>query len=247
MKQANRSLARGLRLIRAFSRYERPTLTELAKAASVPKATALRYLQTLMDERYVAPDPSGKGYALTPRALEIGAGALNSLGVPRQMEPDLERLAVYSGGTAHLGVLDGTDVIIVARKVAPAEQRRFVTMPLFVGSRFPAHCSALGRILLAQAPEQLDEALDEQNIHYSTSATVTDPRAIRDIIEEARSRGYATVVDELAVGYCALGCYLGCHNGINYAVSVSMPSSEYNAETLATEFYPELRKLVWSG
>ncbi|WP_378948423.1 IclR family transcriptional regulator [Mesorhizobium sp. ANAO-SY3R2] len=240
MSDANKSLSRGLRILRTFNQHSRPSLAQLSAAADIPKPTALRYLQTLIDEGYVALDTATKRYSLRPRVVDLGMAALGSLGVPRQMESEIERLAVVSGGSAHLGVLDGTDVIIVARNVAPAERRRFVTMQLYVGSRLPAHCSALGRILLANAPEAAAEAIKPENIVRLTPLTETDPARIANIVTQARSDGYATIEEELALGYCAIAIRLGTFDKIDYALSISMPSNEFNKHDLVERMLPLL-------
>ncbi|MEH2512160.1 DNA-binding IclR family transcriptional regulator [Nitrobacteraceae bacterium AZCC 1564] len=132
---------------------------------------------------------ASKRYSLRPSIVDLGMAALGSLGVPRQMESELERLAAISGGSTHLGVLDGTDVIIVARSVAPTERRRFVTMQIYVGSRLPAHCSALGRILLANNPDLAKEAVKPENIVKPTPLTETNPDRIAKILAEAKPMG----------------------------------------------------------
>lgn len=199
MSDANKSLSRGLRILRVFNKQARPSLAQLATLADIPKPTALRYLQTLIDEGYVALDPTTKRYSLRPCIVDLGMAALGSLGVPRQMESELERLAVISGGSAHLGVLDGADVIIVARNAAPAERRRFFTAQIYVGSRLPAHCCALGRILLANDPERAKAAVKPENIVKLTPLTDTNPARIAKIIAQAKADGYATTEEEMTL------------------------------------------------
>jgi IclR family transcriptional regulator, pca regulon regulatory protein len=240
VSDANKSLSRGLRILRAFNQHSRPSLGQLALAADIPKPTALRYLQTLIDDGYVSLDQTTKRYVLRPRVVDLGMAALGSLSVPLQMESELERLAMVSGGSAHLGVLDGTDVIIVARNVAPAERRRFVSLQLYVGSRLPAHCSGLGRILLANAPEVLREAILPGNIVKLTPKTETDPVRIAGIIEQARFDGYATVIDELALGYGSIAVKLGTYDNMDYAISISMPTAEFGTGELVEQMLPLL-------
>jgi IclR family pca regulon transcriptional regulator len=240
MVDANKSLSRGLRILRAFNEHPRPSLGELAHAADIPKPTALRYLKTLMDEGYVGLESETRRYFLRPRVVDLGMAAIGSLGVPRRMESELERLAIASGGSAHLGVLDGCDIIIVGRSVAPAEKRRFVTLHLHIGSRLPAHTSALGRILLAHAPENAVEALRPENITRLTPKTITSPERLADIYRQAREDGYAMTVDEVALGYSAIGVVLGTFDGISYAISISMPSDEFGERQLVETMLPLL-------
>lgn len=243
MGLANKSLSRGLRILRSFNKHSRPSLAELAASADIPKPTALRYLQTLVDEGYVALNPLTKRYSLRPCIVDLGMAALGSLGVPRQMEGELERLAMISGGSAHLGVLDGTDIIIMARSVAPAEHRRFVMMQIYVGSRLPAFCTALGRILLAHAPAAAAEALQPANLIKLTSRTETDPARVASILEQTRRDGYATTEEELALSYSAIATKLGTYDKVDYAVGMSLPSAEFDRERMVAEILPLLRDI----
>lgn len=240
MGLANKSLSRGLRILRSFNKHSRPSLAELAASADIPKPTALRYLQTLVDEGYVALNPVTKRYSLRPCIVDLGMAALASLGIPRQMESELERLAMTSGGSAHLGVLDGTDVIIMARSVASAEHRRFVTMQIYVGSRLPAFCTGLGRILLANAPDAAKEAVKPANLVKLTPRTETNPARIMKILQQAERDGYATTEEELGLGYSAIAIMLGTYDKVAYAIGMSLPSAQFDRKKMIADILPLL-------
>ncbi|HET8692477.1 MAG TPA: IclR family transcriptional regulator C-terminal domain-containing protein [Steroidobacteraceae bacterium] len=193
-------LAKGLQVVRAFTR-DRPalTLTEVAATARMPAATARRCLLTLEDLGYVT--RSGRQFLLRPKVLELGAAYLESMDIEHLTKTHLEELARATGDSAALSVLDGLDIVYVAR----TSVRTLVRLEAHVGSRFPAHVTSMGRVLLAGlAPERLDAYFRAQRFEAFTESTVTDPRRLRQLVEECRKAGYSAVEDELAYGVVAV-------------------------------------------
>ncbi|MET9089343.1 helix-turn-helix domain-containing protein [Streptomyces sp. NPDC004237] len=142
-----RSFERGLAVIRAFDAdHPARTLSEVARACDLTRAAARRLLLTLADLGYVHSDD--RLFRLTPRVLELGYAYLSGLDLPDLATPHLEQLAVLTGESATLCVLDGDTVVHVA--AAPA--RRVMAATIAVGARFPACGTAAGRALLAHAP-----------------------------------------------------------------------------------------------
>ena len=147
------SLERGLAVIRSFSQ-ERPalTLSEIADRTGLTRAAARRFLITLRDLGYVGSD--GRLFSLRPRVLELGYSYLSSLPIWEVAKPHLERLADEVRETTSASVLDGTDIVFVAR----VETKRIMALTLGVGSRLPAWATAMGRVLLADLnAAQLDD------------------------------------------------------------------------------------------
>jgi len=146
------SLERGLAVIRAFSaeRHEL-TMSEVARAAGVTRATARRLLHTLVELGYVR--SNGKLFALRPRILELGYAYLGSLGLSDVVMPHLESLVAIVHESSSVSVLDGDEVVYIAR----VPTRRITTVAISVGTRFPAYATSMGRVLLAgQSDEWLD-------------------------------------------------------------------------------------------
>src|SRR5919202_3507385 len=141
------SLERGLAVIRAFS-AERPqlTLSEVARATGLDRAAARRFLLTLADLGYVHSD--GRSFMLAPRVLELGYAYLSSISLPEVAEPHMERLVADVHESSSVSVLDGDDIVYVAR--VPVS--RIMTVSINVGTRFPAYATSMGRVLLAGLP-----------------------------------------------------------------------------------------------
>ncbi len=193
-------LAKGLQVIRAFTRDQSAlTLSEVAAIAGMPAATTRRCLLTLEELGYVT--RRGRQFLLRPKVLELGAAYLESMDIEHLTKTHLEELARQTGDSAALSVLDGNDIVYVAR----TSVRTLMRLEAHVGSRFPAHVTSMGRVLLAGlAPERLETYFRTQQFVAFTESTVTDPRKIRQLIEECRRAGYSAVEDELAYGVVAV-------------------------------------------
>src|SRR4051794_21999275 len=137
------SLERGLAVVRALSEPEPQTLSEVARATALSRAAARRFLLTLERLGYVRREHNR--FALTPRVLELGFAYLSSLTLPEVAQPHLARLVERVRESSSVSVLDGTEVVYVAR----VPTRRIMPVAIAVGTRFPAHVTSRGRVLLA--------------------------------------------------------------------------------------------------
>ena len=147
------SLERGLAVIRAFDEeHSELTLSDVARATDLTRAAARRFLHTLVDLGYVRTD--GRLFALRPRVLELGYSYLSSMSLPEVAQPHLEALSARIHESCSVAVLDGDDIVYVARVVT----RRIMTVAINVGTRFPAYATSMGRVLLAGQP---DDWLDD--------------------------------------------------------------------------------------
>jgi IclR family transcriptional regulator, pca regulon regulatory protein len=194
-------LAKGLAVMRVFgSDHVTLTLSEIARSAKMPAATARRCLLTLEELGYLA--RTGRHFILRPKVLELGAAYLESMNIERLTRTRLEELASATMDSAALCVLDSTEIVYVAR----ASVRTLLRLEAHVGSRFPAHATSMGRVLLAGlSADRLDRYFAVARLEPLTDKTVVDPVKLRKIIEECRRTGYCAVEDELAYGVVALG------------------------------------------
>lgn len=190
------SLARGLAVIRAFD-AEHPlmTLTEVAARTGLTRATARRFLHTLVELDYVRTD--GKTFALTARVLQLGYAYLSGLSLPQIAQPHLEELSLKLRESTSAAVLDGPDIAYIARVTT----RRIMTVGITVGTRFPAYATAMGRVLLAALPPaRLREYLDQVELKALTPRTLTDEKELLAVLETVRKQGWCLLDQELELG-----------------------------------------------
>ncbi len=154
------SLARGLHVIRAFSGVDRRlTIADVSRATGLTRAVVRRCLYTLRELGYAATD--GRTYSLQPRILNLGYAYLSTAPIPIAAQPVLEELSEHLGEATSVAVLDDGAVVYVAR----AATRRIMAVNLGVGSRLPAYCTSLGRVLLAaMQPEQASQELSKYEL-----------------------------------------------------------------------------------
>jgi IclR family pca regulon transcriptional regulator len=199
-REAMGGLAKGLAVIGAFSReHAALNLSDIARSARIPAATARRCLLTLEELGYVT--RSGRNFLLRPKVLELGAAYLDSMNIEQITKTHLEELARNTSDSAALCVLDGAEIVYVAR----ASVRTLVRLEAHVGSRFPAHATSTGRVLLAGvSAERLQRYFEIGRFEALTDRTVTDPARLGALVEDCRRSGYSVVEDELAYGVIAL-------------------------------------------
>jgi len=232
------SLERGLAVIRAFD-AQRPelTLSEVARHCDLTRAAARRFLLTLADLGYVRTD--GRLFRLTPRVLELGYAYLSSLSLPEVASPHLERLVEEVHESSSMSVLDGDDIVYVAR----VPMARIMTVAINVGTRFPAYATSMGRVLLAALPDKvLEEYLDRVTLQQLAPRTTTSPDALRAELSRVRAQGYAIVDQELEGGLRAVAAPVRDKAGTTVAaINVSSHASRSSMEKIRRELVPKLR------
>jgi IclR family pca regulon transcriptional regulator len=194
-QQSLQSLERGMAVIQVFSR-ERPalTLSEVANLTGITRATARRILLTLEKLGHVRSD--GRLFSPTPRLLTLGWAYLSSLNLSELALPLMETLVEETHESCSAATLDLPDVVYVAR----VPTRRIMSITLSVGTRLPAHCTSMGRVLLAALPpDELDRYLANTKLETWTERTTTDPQRLRAALDETRQRGWALVDQEIGL------------------------------------------------
>lgn len=232
------SLERGLAVIRAFSAESQElTLSEVAQRAGLTRAAARRFLHTLIQVGYVRSD--GRHFRLRPRVLELGYAYLSSLSLPQVASPHMEALVERVGETCSLAVLDGGDVVYVAR--VPT-RRRIVSIEITVGSRFPAYATSMGHVLLAaQTDGWLDEYLQNTTLQPFTGHTLAEPDGLRAQITRVRQQDCALADQELEEGIRSVAVPVRDAAGsVAAAMNLSAHTSRGQAETLRRELLPSL-------
>lgn len=231
------ALATGLDIIRAFDRENpRMTLSEVASKNGINRAKARRFLLTLHGLGYVR--KQDRYFELTPRALDLGYAFLSANGYQLVVRQHIEHITEVTGESSSMGVLDGHEVIYVARSAAP---HRLMTVALNVGSRLPVVATSMGRVLLAFTPDRLEEILNQSDLVAHTPNTITNPDALRSCIEEVRGQGYCIVDQELESGLRSLAVPVRNQYGkLLGALNVSTNAARVSREKLEADFLPLL-------
>lgn len=235
------SLARGLEVLRAFNRTGRKmTLSEVAAETGNTRAGARRILLTLVREGYAVVD--GKLFDLTPQVLELGYSVLSSKGVWDIARPFIDHFSEEIRESVSAAVLDRFDVVYVSG----AQFHRVITVGISVGARFPAHCTATGRVLLAsQPPEMWPGILQNIPLAPMTDRTVTDRTAFRRVLEEVRDQGWSLVDQELEKGLMSVAVPLRDSAGrLVGAINVGAPTVRMSPHDMVHSILPRLQDTV---
>ena len=232
------SLSRGLAIIRAFDR-ERPsmTLSQVAVRTGVSRAVARRFLHTLANDGYVGTD--GKYFRLTPKVLDLGYAYLSSLDLSEVAQPIMQEVVAATGESCSASVLDGTDIVYVARVAAG----RIMQVGLSVGSRLPAFCSSMGRVLLASLPpDRLARFFGIVKMRAYTPRTLTTEAALRQELCRVAAQGWAMVDEELETGLRSLSVPVRGRSGqVIAAINVSCHASATTPERMLERCLPVLQ------
>ena len=232
------ALARGLAVLKAFDEnHQRMTLSEIAKVAGMPRASARRALFTLQVLGYVTSD--GKRFDLSPQVLTLSRAYLASSPMPRIAQAFLETVSEKLGESCSLSILHGEVAIYVARST----RKRIGSLHRDVGAHLPAHCTSMGRVLLAALPDaELDAYLGGAELTRYTPHTLTGADELRAAIERVRRNGYSLVDQELEVDLRAIAVpVLNASGRVIAALNVSAQASRKTKKQLTDEFLPALR------
>ena len=238
----SQSLERGLAILGCFT-PAKPVLgiADIADELGMSRSTTHRYVITLVALGYLEQGASRK-YRLGLRVTDLGMSALNSTGLREHARPYLEELRQRSSYTTSLGVLDGSEVLYVDRARSFRRGQNQVELGLQAGSRVPAYCTALGKLLLAHLPEgQQRDVLAEIKLAKQGPKTITSKKALKTELEEIREAGFAVDEEELAKGLYAVAAPVRNESrDVVAAVSLSAPSSLISLEEMVDALGPHL-------
>lgn len=234
-----RSLARGLSIIQAFgAENPRMTLTEVARETGLTRAAARRFLMTLEHLGHVGSD--GRYFFLRPRILDLGYAYLSSLPWWQVCQPQMEALSKTIGESCSISVLDGDEIVYVAR--IPA--KRIMSINLNVGTRLPAYATSMGRVLLAQLePAALAAYLDRVALKPLTPKTITDPARLEKVLNKTRVNGFCLLDQELEEGLTSIAVPIQDRSGHAFAaLNISTPTGAVTQATLKGSYLDNLRQ-----
>jgi IclR family pca regulon transcriptional regulator len=234
------ALEKGLAVIECFDAgHDRLTIAEVARATDLSRAAARRCLLTLTRIGYAEFD--GKFFRLTPRVLRLGYAWLSSTALPKLVQPFLERLSEETHESSSASLLDGHDIVYIARSA----QRRIMSVGLSTGSRLPAFCTSMGRVLLAALdPEEARARILAGKPAALTPHTVTEIGKLMAILAEVRTQGHAIVDQELELGLVSLAMPLVNGRGqVAAAFNLSVQSQRVAGDEIETNLLPRMRAM----
>lgn len=233
------SLARGLAVLRAFSDARKPqTIANISQQTGIPRAAVRRCLHTLKQLGYV--DAELNNFSLRPKVLTLGYSYLSSTPLTVSAQPYLNNISRQLNESCSLAVLDDGEVLYVARSATS----RVMSVALNAGSRLPAYCTSLGRVMLAHLPaDELDAYLARTKLRAMTPNTVTAPKRLREILAGVRQSGYAINNEELEVGLRSIAVPVrGASGKVLAALNVGAQAARVSTEQMENEFLPALQR-----
>ncbi len=233
------SLAKGLEILRAFSRTQRRmTLSEVAAETGATRAAARRFLLTLVRDGYAETD--GKYFELTPQVLELGLSVIASRGIWEIAQPFMKALSEEIEESVSAAVLDVPDVVYVAA----TQFHRVISVGVTVGNRLPAQCTATGRVLLADRPREEWEALVARlDLTPRTYLSVREPQEVLDALEDTREKGWSFVNQELEIGLLSIAVPIRRRSGETAgAINVGVPTLRAGKDDMVERFLPRLKE-----
>jgi IclR family pca regulon transcriptional regulator len=234
------SLARGLIVIQAFTQQSpQMTISQLSIKTGLSRAAVRRCLYTLTKLGFAGAE-DGQRYALRPRMLSLSHTYTTSSTLAQAAQPILERMSSLYRESFSVATLDGDEIVYIARTTVPS---RVMAVDLHIGSRLPAYCTSMGRVLLAYLPpEQLEQYLTRAELTPHTTRTVTSVEKLRLALRNVRRLGYALVDQELEVGLRSLAVPVYAPNGrVVATVNLSGNAPRMPVFDMQTHFLTPLR------
>src|SRR5580765_1472289 len=219
----SQSLERGLAILSAF-KPATPELgiSELARVLGLTRSTSHRYVSTLARLGYLPQNPQSRKYRLGPRVLDLGFSAINSMELRQIAATHLQQLSDETGHTVNMAILDGTDIVYIERCRSSQQGQREIDLNLHVGSRLPAYCTSMGKVLLAGLPE---------------------PEALADALAAVRDAGIAVNNEELAYGLRSIAVPVRDRSGVvAAAINLAVHRSLVSMEDLVVRLSPALKR-----
>ena len=232
------SLARGLLVIQAFSeRRLQLSISQLSKRTALSRASVRRCLHTLSKLGFAGTD-DGRSFYLRPRVLALGHSYLSSMPLATAAQPILEHLSQILHESCSIALLDGTEIVYVAR----ANVTRIMAIDLGVGTRLPAFCTSMGRVLLANLPaNELESVLPKIEFKRFTDRTVTSVEKLRQVLAAVKREGHAIIDQELELGLRSMAVPVRNPAGrVVAAINVGAHGQRVSIQDMRTRFLPYL-------
>jgi IclR family pca regulon transcriptional regulator len=237
------SLGRGLKILELLAQSREPmTLSKISVPMGLTLPTAYRFLFTLESLGFVEKDREMKSYRVAPKVLGLGYGLFQSSDLWQTAHPYLVRASKEYNETFNLAILDGIDILYIDR----VKTQKILTINLEIGSKLPAYCTAMGRVLLAYLP--MGEAVDiiaKSPMEQVTPRTVVSPDALKAILEEVREKGYAVNNGELAFELISVAAPVRDRAGkVLAALNMAVNAAQYDTGRVDEELAPIVKQVA---
>jgi IclR family pca regulon transcriptional regulator len=232
------ALARGLSVMKAFrEQSDRLTLSDVARITDLSRASVRRSLLTLEALGYV--ESSGRYFSLSPQVLTLAQAYLSSSPVPRVAQSFLEKASETLSESCSLSILHNDEVIYIARSA----KKRIGSMHRDVGTHLPAHCTSMGRVLLAALSDTERESfLAKAKLESFTRYTIVDANELRAVLEKVKRSNYSLVDQELEIDLRALAIPIHNASGrVIAAMNISARASSTSKKQMLDDFLPVMR------
>lgn len=236
------SVRNALRILRSFTMDEpEKKVTELSESLGLSKSTVSRLLATMAEEGFVVKDPVTRQYRLGWSVLALSGILTTSMDIYRESTPVLRKLVEKIDETAHIAVLEETDIVYL-HKIECSHPVRILT---HIGKRNPSYCTSAGKLLLAynQQPNLLDKVI-ASGLPKQTANTITNPNRFRQTIEQVCTQGYAVSVEEFREGIVSVAAPIRNYTGqVIAAVNIVAPIQRVNH----TNIHLFIKKVIEAG
>jgi IclR family pca regulon transcriptional regulator len=241
----SQSLERGLAILHSFtSGRSLLGVSELSRDVGLTRSTAHRYISTLAALGYLQQDLPTKKYRLGPRVLDLGFSAINSMELRDIGAPHLQELSDATGHTVNMAVLDGSDIVYIERLRSAQQGQREIDLNLHIGSRLPAYCTSMGKVLLAYLPRDEQEAVLERTQFVRRGPnTLTARKQLVQELERVRDEGLAVNNEELAYGLRSIAAPVRSQTGdVVAAINLAVHRSMISLDDLVANLAPALQR-----
>jgi IclR family pca regulon transcriptional regulator len=238
----SQSLERGLAILKCFT-PERPVLgiADIADDLGMSRSTTHRYVITLVALSFLEQNVSRK-YRLGLRVTDLGMSALNSTGLREHSRPYLEELRQRTSYTVNLSVLDGPEILYVDRARSFRRGQNQIDFNLRPGSRLPAYCTSMGKVLLANLPDsELTDLIGDMTLTRRGPNSITSKKALRIELEHVLEDGMAVNAEELAQGLISVAAPLRAESrDVVAAINMAAHASMISLEEMVDQLMPHL-------
>jgi IclR family pca regulon transcriptional regulator len=241
----SQSLERGLAILSAF-RSGRPLLgvSDLSREVGLSRSTTHRYIATLAGLGYLQQDGPTRKYRLGPRVLDLGFSAINSMDLRELAAPHLQALSDETGHTVNMAVLDRADIVYIERCRTSQRGQRDIDLNLHIGSRLPAYCTSMGKVLLAHLePAEQRAVLKQVRFARRGPNTLTEKEELLKELARVRTAGLAVNNEELAYGLRSIAAPVRRQSGeVVAAINLAVHRSMVSLDQLVAHLGPMLKQ-----